>query len=70
MELETVLQPFIPDYIPSIGQPDCFLKIPRPDGKSDGLGVSLLDEPAAKQSDPTTLELQLRHASKDVTFSR
>lgn len=36
---------------------DAFLKIPRPDGKEDDLGLKLLDEPSAQQSDPTVLEL-------------
>lgn len=64
IELETKLKPFIPDYIPAVGEIDNFLKIPPPDGTSDGLGLTVLDEPAAHQSDPTVLELQLRVVSK------
>lgn len=33
MDLVTRLQPFIPDMIPSIGEVDDFVKVPRPDGK-------------------------------------
>lgn len=64
LELETKLKPFLPEYIPSIGDIDAFIKVPRPDGKPDNLGLVSLDEPAAKQSDPTILDLQLRAMSK------
>jgi len=64
IELETKLKPFIPDYIPAVGDIDAFIKIPRPDEKPDYLGLVVLDEPAAVQSDPTVLDLQLRAISK------
>ncbi|XP_062499319.1 intraflagellar transport protein 46 homolog [Corticium candelabrum] len=64
IELETKLKPFIPDYIPSVGDIDAFLKMPRPDGQTDQLGLIVLDEPCAKQSDPTVLDLQLRTLTK------
>lgn len=64
IELETKLKPFIPDYIPSVGDIDAFLKMPRPDGQQDRLGLTVLDEPCAKQSDPTVLDLQLRTLTK------
>eukprot|EP00741_Cyanophora_paradoxa_P016357 tig00020912_g15793.t1 len=64
IDLETRLKPFIPDYIPAVGDIDAFIKVPRPDGKTDGLGLSVLDEPAAAQSDPTVVDLQLRAVSK------
>ncbi|KAI3381963.1 hypothetical protein SNEBB_008036 [Seison nebaliae] len=60
IELDYRLKPFIPDYIPCIGDIDAFLKIPRPDGKPDTLGLTVLDEPSSKQSDPTILQYQLR----------
>lgn len=62
--LETKLKPFIPEYVPAIGDIDAFLKVPRPDGKEDGLGLTVLDEPSAKQSDPHVLNLQMRYTSK------
>ena len=43
---------------------DPFIKVPRPDGKADNLGLVSLDEPASIQSDPTVLTLQLRAVSK------
>ncbi|CAL8105093.1 unnamed protein product [Calicophoron daubneyi] len=66
IELETHLKPFIPDYIAAVGDIDAFLKVPRPDGKPDNLGLLVLDEPCANQSDPTVLDLQLRALSKQL----
>ncbi len=40
----------------------------RPDGKPEALGLKQLDEPAAVQSDPTVLDLQLRAVSKTATL--
>lgn len=67
-ELETTLKCFIPEYIPAIGEMDAFIKVPRPDAKEDSLGLKFLDEPAANQSDPTVLELQLRAMSKKLQY--
>ena len=66
--LDTRLKPFIPDLLPAVGDIDEFIKVPRPDGKLDELGLKVLDEPAAKQSDPTVLNLQLRSASKQANL--
>jgi hypothetical protein len=60
VELESQLKCFIPDYVPSVGQIDAFLKVPRPDGVSAELGLKVLNEPAAVQSDSTVLELQMQ----------
>lgn len=68
VELETVLKPFIPDYIPAVGNIDAFVKVPRPDGKDDGLGLRVLDEPAATLTDPTVLEIQLKQTSKSSSL--
>ena len=62
--LETKLKPFIPEYVPAIGDIDAFLKVPRPDGKEDSLGLVVLDEPSSSQSDPHILNLQMRYTSK------
>ncbi|XP_012939319.1 intraflagellar transport protein 46 homolog [Aplysia californica] len=67
IELDHKLKPFIPDYIPAVGDIDAFIKIARPDSKPDTLGLTVLDEPCAKQSDPTVLDLQLRAISKQTT---
>lgn len=67
IELEHRLKPFIPDFIPAVGDIDAFIKVSRPDGKSDTLGLTVIDEPSAKQSDPTVLNLQLRALSKEFT---
>ncbi|MEW5306590.1 MAG: hypothetical protein WDW38_007898 [Sanguina aurantia] len=70
IELETRLKPFIPDYIAAVGSIDEFIKVPRPDGRPDFLGLKVLDEPASRQSDPTVLTLQLRQYSKDAPGSK
>ena len=79
--LETKLRPFIPEYVPAIGDIDAFLKVysfdgiekkycsslmqvPRPDGKEESLGLTVLDEPSSRQSDPHVLNLQMRYTSK------
>ncbi|XP_056224942.1 intraflagellar transport protein 46 homolog isoform X1 [Seriola aureovittata] len=64
IELEHSLKPFIPDFIPAVGDIDAFLKVPRPDSKTDGLGLLVLDEPSVKQSDPTVLSLWLSEETK------
>ncbi|XP_036381018.1 intraflagellar transport protein 46 homolog [Megalops cyprinoides] len=64
IELDHKLKPFIPDFIPAVGDIDAFLKVPRPDGKLDNLGLLVLDEPCTKQSDPTVLSLWLSENSK------
>lgn len=67
IELDHKLKPFIPDFIPAVGDIDAFIKIIRPDSKPDTLGLTVLDEPCSKQSDPTVLDLQLRAISKQST---
>ena len=66
IELDTKLKPFVPEYIPAVGDIDAFIKVycyiyfsvdidkvTRPDEKVDNLGLSVLDEPSSKQTDPT-----------------
>lgn len=53
LELQTKLKPFIPEYIPGVGDVDAFIKVPAPGNKQDLLGLKVLDEPAARQTDPT-----------------
>uniref|UniRef100_A0A914WQG1 Intraflagellar transport protein 46 homolog n=1 Tax=Plectus sambesii TaxID=2011161 RepID=A0A914WQG1_9BILA len=65
VEIEPMLKPFILDYIPAVGDIDAFIKIPRPDDVEDNLGLLVLDEPSAKQSDPTILDLQMRAMTKE-----
>jgi intraflagellar transport protein 46 len=64
IELDAGLKPFIPELIPSVGEVDAFLKMPRPDGTPCGLGLTRLDEPTMNPSDPSILDLQLRSLSK------
>ena len=64
LELETTIKCFNPDYIPSVGDIDPFLKCARPDGQPENVGLVVVDEPSPQQSDPTVLELQLRATTK------
>ena len=68
VELDTKLKPFIPDYIPAVGEVDAFLKMPKPDGQKEDLGITVLDEPALNNEDKTVLELKYVQ-SKNVTRS-
>lgn len=63
-QLDVKLKCFIPDYIPAVGDIDEFIKVPRPDGKPDFLGLRMLDEPATVQSDSAVLNQQIRNVSK------
>jgi len=40
--LDSKLKPFIPSYIPAIGEVDAFLKIGRPDNLPEELGLTVL----------------------------
>ncbi|KAK9827496.1 hypothetical protein WJX74_005719 [Apatococcus lobatus] len=60
IELAAPLKPFIPDFVPARGGIDDFIKVPRPDGVDDELGISLLDEPSAQQSNPSIMHLKLQ----------
>ncbi|KAJ3126941.1 Intraflagellar transport protein 46 [Nowakowskiella sp. JEL0407] len=64
MDLEPELKPFIPEYIPSIGDIDAFIKIPQPNLILDAIGLQFLDEPSGHQTDPSVLDLKLRSLSK------
>lgn len=63
-DLDCKLKPFIPDYIPSVGDIDTFIKISRPDGKPDNLGLTVLDEPSANPSNPSVVKIALAYKSK------
>ncbi|GIY07701.1 intraflagellar transport protein 46 homolog [Caerostris extrusa] len=63
IDLDTKLRPFIPEFIPAVGDIDAFIKVPRPDDIVDKLGLIALDEPCAKQSDPTAVK-SLENADK------
>ena len=67
VELDHKLKPFIPDFIPAVGDIDAFITVPRPDGQVNKLGLACIDEPCAKQSDPTVLDLQIRAITKQST---
>ncbi|CAH2094806.1 unnamed protein product [Euphydryas editha] len=80
IDIEFKLQPFIPEYVPAVGDTDAFIKVTTPAtglrGEPlaenalehiDNLGLTILDEPAAEQSDSALLHLQLRAISKTTS---
>lgn len=76
IEIKYQLMPFIPDYIPAVGDVDAFIKPipPEPfteDSKLpeflDKLGLEVLDEPCGEQSDPSLMMMKLRAASTSST---
>lgn len=52
------MKPFVPDFVPAVGEVDAFLKMPKPDGTKEDLGITVLDEPALNNEDKTVLELK------------
>ena len=58
IDLDTKLKPFIPDYVPAVGEVDACLKMSKPDGTKEDLGITQLDEPALNCEDKTVLELK------------
>ncbi|KAJ1531294.1 Intraflagellar transport protein 46, partial [Nowakowskiella sp. JEL0078] len=66
VELETELKPFLPDFIPAIGDIDAFIKIPPPSVNGEYTGLTSLDEPSGEQSDPSVLDLHLRSITKST----
>lgn len=45
IDLETTLRPFVPEFVPCVGEVDAFLKMNKPDGAKEDLGITVLDEP-------------------------
>ncbi|KAH8419396.1 hypothetical protein KR222_010369 [Zaprionus bogoriensis] len=65
------LQPFIPEFVPAVGDVDAMLKVQAPgllqpqrqrevDEHLQRLGLVLLDEPSGNQSEPSLLNMKLR----------
>ncbi|KAH9403920.1 Intraflagellar transport protein 46 [Tyrophagus putrescentiae] len=71
IEISSKLKPFIPDYIPAVGDVDAFIKIPYPDKTIENrLGLAVLDEPSINQSDAALLQLKLKAVSKEIDSSK
>jgi len=64
LQLDAKLKPFIPAYIPSIGEVDAFIKVSRPDGLPEDLGLAVIDEPALNGTDPSIFSLELSYKLK------
>ena len=68
--LDYKLKPFIPDFIPAVGDIDAFLAVSPPESSQElslaNIGLAVLAEPVAAQSDPSVLDLQLRAVTKQI----
>jgi intraflagellar transport protein 46 len=64
LRLDTKIKPFIPNFIPSIGEVDAFIKLNRPDNKIEELGLDLIDEPTYNGIDPSVFSLELSYKLK------
>ena len=60
LDMAPHFKPFLPDLVPSIGAIDAFIKVPKPDGEQDPLGLTVLDEPTIGCSSPQILKMRLR----------
>jgi intraflagellar transport protein 46 len=58
IDLDTKFKPFMPDYIPTVGEVDAQLKMTRPDTSEEFLGIDILDEPCLNPEDATVLEMR------------
>ena len=58
IDLDTKLKPFVPEFIPCVGEVDAFLKMPKHDGAKEDYGISVLDEPCLNPEDKTVIELK------------
>lgn len=67
------LQPFVPEYVPAVGDVDAFLKVTEPPNLRpqrskemqehlQKLGLYFLDEPSGTQSEPSLLNMKFRSA--------
>ena len=50
--------------MPSVGEVDAFLKVPRPDNAQEELGLTVMDEPTTKGVDKYILEMELAENTK------
>ena len=62
--MDTKLRPFIPVYIPNIGEVDAFIKVNRPDRQQEDCGLTVIDEPITNGIDPYILKLILIDETK------
>lgn len=58
------LKPFIPEYLPAVGEVDAFLKPPRPDRLQETLGIFRLDEPCLNMKQKSYLDLLIKEILK------
>lgn len=64
IDIKTELKPFVPDFIPAVGEVDAFLKIPRPDNREEHLGLYRIDEPSLNMKKKSYLDLLIKEFYK------
>jgi intraflagellar transport protein 46 len=58
IDLDSKIKPFVPEFIPCVGEVDSFLKMTKPDGTKEDLGIMMVDEPSLNHEDKTVLEMK------------
>ena len=56
VDIITIFKPFIPEYIPAVGEVDAFLKIPKPNLEAEALGLYQIDEPTLNQTKKSEMD--------------
>jgi len=64
LSLDTKMKAFIPNFIPTIGEVDAFIKINRPDNELEEIGLDIVDEPIINGIDPNIFSLELSYKMK------
>ena len=59
-EINIHWKPFLPEFLPSIGMVDAFVKVPDPFAEIDPLGLNILDEPSIDQTNSQIYKMELR----------
>ena len=60
------MKPFVPEFVPAIGEVDALIKMPRNDGQAEAFGITVLDEPCLNPEDKTVLELKYMQSVLNV----
>jgi hypothetical protein len=70
IDLETTFRPFIPEYMPNVGEVDAFIKMPKPDGSNETLGIEIIDEPNINTADEAFLEMKYLQFKKTTKVAQ
>lgn len=70
IDLETTFRPFVPEYMPNVGEVDAFIKMPKPDGSPETLGIEIIDEPNLNTADEAFLEMKYLQFKKTTKVAQ